>query len=171
MQTSSLRPRTLLLLAALLAGMSLGLPWHTAGPGSPGMTTSGYLTPGFCTTSYDMDGWAYSDCQPGTYTPGIYLPGSVGGVTSGYAHPARVFIAVAAATVALGVHRRSDRLLRLGFGFAAIGAVCDGIGTQSGFFVYLGAVAVLGLALHRAGAITLPRPRSMPPGGRAPRTI
>jgi len=147
------------------------LPWHTSGPGQPGGWYGSYYLPGYCVTVYDYDGYSSLDCTAGTYNFGIYLPGAEGGNTSGYAHPARVFIVAGTLLVAGGLRQRSARALRAGLAVAAVGAVCDGVGSGSGFFVYLGAVFALALALQRLGVIRLPARRSMSASRTAPRTI
>lgn len=165
------RPRTLLLIAALLAAVSLGLPWGTNGPSQPGTWVGSYYNPSWCTTAYDIDGWAYLDCTPSSYNPGIYVSGNEDGVRSGYAHSSRVFIVAAALLVAGGLRQRSEHALKAGLVVAAVGAVCDGIGTASGFYTYLAAVAALAFALEPLGVIRIPRRRSMAATAAAPRTI
>jgi hypothetical protein len=171
MPTRPLRPRTLLLLAALLAGLSLGLPWGTGGAGQPGAWVGGYYAPGYCVTVYDYDGYASLDCSTGTYNSGIYFSGDENGVRSGYAHPARVFVVGAAVLVGVGLRQRSARLLRIALAVAAVGVLCDGVGSGSGFFVALAAVAVLATALHRMHVISFPSGRSMYRRGPQARTI
>lgn len=171
MPTRPLRPRTLLLLAALLAGLSLGLPWNTSGPGQPGTWIGQYYQPGYCFTVYDYDGYASLDCSTGYYNTGIYIDGNEEGIRSGYAHPVRVFVAAAALLVGAGLRQRSARMLRVGLAVAAVGVLCDGVGNGSGFFLGLGAVALLATALHRMGVISLPSRPSMSRRASAPRTI
>lgn len=171
MPTRPLRPSTLLLLAALLAGLSLGLPWGTGGAGQPGTWVGGYYDPGYCVTVYDYDGYASLDCSTGMYNSGIYFAGDENGVRSGYAHPARVFVVGAAVLVAAGLRQRSSRLLRIALAVAAVGVLCDGVGSGSGFFVGLAAAVTLAAALHRMGVISVPSRPSMSRRSSAPRTI
>ena len=97
-----MRQRTLTLIGAALAVLSLGLPWRFV------VGTPGYLTAGYYTDYCDYDGFCTS-----SYTPGVFIPGLPGGSYAGTGSVARFFI-VAAVALALwgGLHLGSRRALR-----------------------------------------------------------
>lgn len=88
-----MRARSLVLVGAALALLSLGLPWRSI-PATPGYVTTGYYTAGYC----DFDGYCYG----GTYVPGVYLPGLPGGSYPGADSVARFFIVAAVALALIG---------------------------------------------------------------------
>jgi len=97
-----MRQRTLTLIGAALAVLSLGLPWRFV------VGTPSYLTAGYYTDYCDYDGFCTS-----SYTPGVFIPGLPGGSYAGTGSVARFFI-VAAVALALwgGLHLGSRRALR-----------------------------------------------------------
>lgn len=155
--------RRLLTVAGALALLSLGLPWGSAGPGR---WTTGIYTPGFCSTIYDSNGGAYSECSPGFYLPGIHLPD--GGAPAGYMTGIRVVMVVVIVLLTIGRRRPDGSLPILAVAVAALGWMLEP-GAASGQIVYLLALAVLVTALHREGRLSRsePAPRR-PPHGSGP---
>lgn len=151
-------PGRLLTVAGALALLALGLPWGGAGPGR---WTTGIYTPGFCSTIYDSNGYASSECSPGFYLPGIHLSD---GPPAGYLTGARVVVVVVVALLTLGLRQPDSRLPTVAVAVAAGGWLVDP-GATSGQIVYLVALAVLVVALHRSGRLS----RSMSAPRRPPR--
>jgi hypothetical protein len=140
------RPARTLLALALGAGLlALVLPTPTIQLGT------GYL-PGWCTTSYDLDGWATLNCTPGIVTSTVDVVH-----TTGLSTTARIFVAAAIVLVALAVRvgrRGGDRagsrsvvLLRAALVAAALGAVVGGLGGPARVAM-VAAAAFLALALR-----------------------
>lgn len=149
--------------AGALALLSLGLPWGGAGPER---WTTGINTPGFCSTIYDSDGWASTECTPGFFMPGIHLPGN--GAPAGYMTGIRVVMVVIIVLVTIGRRRPGGSLPILAVAVAALGWMLEP-GAASGQIVYLLALAVLVTVLHREGRLSRsgPAPRR-PPHGSGP---
>lgn len=140
-----MRTRALLLISAMLALLSLGLPWQRSGL-TPTFRTS-WLT-GFCGTP-----GAYV-CDPGTI---VFHNGfAVTGAVPGYASPMRVALLVALVLLIAGFRRASSGLLRLGLVVAAIGLVLGGTSIGGGQVAYLAALVVLILELRRSGRLRTP---------------
>lgn len=151
--------------AAAFALLSLGLPW---GSSDPGRWTAGSYSPGFCTTVYDSNGWASMECGPGFYSPGIHLSG--GGAPAGYLTGIRVILVVVVVLLAISLRQPAGPLPTVAVAVAAIGWMLQP-GARSGQIAYLLALAVLVVALRRAGRISRsgPPPRRPPHGsGRGP---
>lgn len=123
------RQRTVAPLVALgLLVLALGLPWLQT-IGTSGTYLPGYVTPGFCTTSYGYDGFATSECSPMTVGVGMSLPGTAGSITSGASHPARFGIAWAVVAAVVALRRREPRLFLAGAaGLAMVTALSAGLG-------------------------------------------
>jgi len=86
-----MRARTLVLVGAALAVLSLGLPWRSI-PATPT-----YLTPGYYSNYCDYSGFCTT-----TYTPGVLIPGLPGGSYPGTDSVARFFIVAAVALALVG---------------------------------------------------------------------
>jgi hypothetical protein len=95
--------------AAALLVLSLGLPWSAPGEGA--FSTGSSYVPGFCYTSYDYDGYASSNCDPGSVIIGIYYPGTSAEAAAGRSHPARFGMAAALALLAIAVLTKRPALL------------------------------------------------------------
>ena len=146
-------------LAALLLVLCLAAP---AGSALRSGTT--YL-PGWCTTSYDADGWASMWCTPGSISVGYTAVGTIG-----LGHPVRIFVAAVAVLAALGVRQRSRRLLHAAVAVGALGFFLGGVGGVSRLLLAAGVVC-LALAVRAtprgsegaAGAV--PTEATVAPGG------
>lgn len=149
----------LLTVAAAFALLSLGLPW---GSSDPGRWTGGFYSPGFCSTVYDGNGWASTECGPGFYSAGIHLGGGSG--AAGYRTCVRVFLLIAAVLLIIGLRRRSGPLPALAAAVLTLGWLLQP-GAQSGQIAYLLALAALVTALHRKGR--LPAVGRLMPAGRS----
>jgi hypothetical protein len=95
--------------AAALLVLSLGLPWSEPGEGA--FSTGSSYVPGFCYTSYDYDGYASTNCDPGSVIIGIYYPGTSAEAAAGRSHPARFGMAAALALLAMAVFTKRPALL------------------------------------------------------------
>lgn len=149
--------RTLLLLALAAAALAMVAP-------APDFQIGTGFLPGFCTTSYDLDGWATLDC-----TPGI-IKSTVDPLSStGIAQPARIYVAAAIAAVLVAIRRergrtdapttRSVLLLRVALAATVAGVVLGGLAAP-GRLALLAAAVLLALALRAWGA--LPRSAGVP---------
>jgi len=153
------RGTPMLLLAGLLSVLSLGLAWGVGWSGYDSMYVPGWYVAGGCYTDYDYEGYGTVICDPGTFSPGVYLPGSDGGRgATGAQHSARAFLAVGWALVGIGRWQRNRRLQVLAPAVMALGVVADGVGNGAGFVVALAAVACLARSLQLDGLLRLPRP-------------
>lgn len=156
--------RRWLVVAGVAALCSLGLSWGAGGGGEGSLQyVPGSYTPGFCSTSYGADGWAYTDCSAGSASPGYILGSGTGTSGTGSTQPARVFLALAATAVVFG-YRRSDRRLVLAAPvMMAVGLAVTGLNPGPGMVAYTFGLACLVWGLHLDGALRLPR--------RAPSTL
>lgn len=149
-----------LVLAALLGVVSLGLPW-----GSESFLLGGYLAPGSCVSTYDVDGFATLDCTYGSYVPGI----AVDGLVTGADLAARVLL-VAVAGLVWFAHRRRDPAhavvdpaAGLAVVLAVVAPLLAGAAAQSGQVAWVLGTVALVVALRRDGLLGLPdRVRSAP---------
>ena len=144
--------RRWLLIAAVAATLSLGLPWST----SPTFGVS--VIPGFCSTSYCADGFATTECGPATTQ---FAP--TGGLTPsvGYQHPVRVLGLVTAGLVVAG-YRRGHRGWLLAAPAPGVLALCGyGLTGTSGQLVFAAALGALVMALVRDGVVPR-RPAARP---------
>ena len=137
--------RGLLLAAAVVLLVSLGLPWDQT-PLVPG-----YLLPGQLLTRVGPDGQLITDFLPGAYIPGV------GGLElSGFETTARVTAAAGAVLLALAIRGRSRSLALVAVGVAVLGPFTTGsIGT--GQLTYLLAVALAVAGSGISGRLPLPR--------------
>jgi hypothetical protein len=116
------------LVAVGLLVLALGLPWLQT-IGTSGTYLPGYITPGFCTTTYGYDGYATSECSPMTVGVGMSLPGSAGSITSGASHPARFGIVWAMVATVVAIRRRAPRFFLVGAaGLGVVMAISAGLG-------------------------------------------
>ena len=143
--------RRLIGLAAALFVLSL------AAPAGTGLQPSMNYLPGWCSTSYDADGWASMWCTPGTVSTSFDAVGTVG-----LAHPLRIFVAVAVVLIAFGLRNRSRRLLQAAVAVGALGFLLGGADSVSRLLVGA-AVVTLALAVRaRPFATTDPSPVDAP---------
>jgi hypothetical protein len=129
----------LLVVAALAALLSLGLPWASAMDlkwGTP------YWMPGLCHTVYDSDGWASTECDQMWIGYGYGLQKSDTFV--GYQRAVRVLAPAAAVLLLIGLRTGRKSLMATGFGVAVAGLVIGGLRVYPGQVVY--AVALVALA-------------------------
>lgn len=140
--------RPLLVVSAFLALIGLGLPWTSS---LPGLSLAPLWVPGFCSTSYDYYGYATVDCSYGSFVYGGYVPGVPS--APGYATGVRVFVAVAAVLVLVGLRRASRRPVLAALLVAGTGWLLHA-GSQPGQVVFALALAVLAAALF--GHVRLP---------------
>lgn len=129
--------RPLVLVAAVLLILALGLPW------SPSSLEyrPGYIAPGFCFS--DADG--FLDCAPGTYIAGSTV-GS--GELAGAQTVARVFLVAALVLVVLARNRRAWLLAAAGT--VTAGMLIHGLGLLGGQVAAIAAIALLVLAARGA---------------------
>jgi hypothetical protein len=148
--------------AALLI-LALGLPWSTTGAGE--FYTGTTYAPGFCYTSYGYDGYASTNCDPGTLNVGLYYPGTSAQAASGRSHPARFGIAAALVVVAIARWRRNSRLLLpAGVGLAVVTGLSGGVAiTQSGIVAAWLAVGLLIWVGATARHLAINSPGDAPP--------
>lgn len=138
--------RSRLLLAAALTLTSLGMTWSA----QESTSTAGYVTPSFCTTTYD----GYLDCTYGGYTPGVFVPGVD---QRGFESSARVLLVPALVALAVASRRRTraaERLVR-GAAFALAGAsvLAVGIGSAAGAPIVTVAAALSAASVAWPGGI------------------
>lgn len=67
-----------LLAAAVMTVLALAGSWPGTGSGDPDPSTETRYAPGFCHTSYDLDGFPSTICDPGTIIPGAAPSGGSG---------------------------------------------------------------------------------------------
>jgi hypothetical protein len=102
--------RVLPRVAAALLVVSLGFPWLVR-DGNAGTSIPGWVVPGFCSTTYDYNGWASSSCSPMTIGSPLYVPGTDGAIVSGSSHSARFAIAAGLVCIVLAQRRNRRRWL------------------------------------------------------------
>lgn len=132
--------RTLLGVAAALVLLSLGVVWSS----TPG--TGGFLSPGSTTLTNRFNvGTGDLELVP-QYTPGFYLPGSVGTSTAGYASDARVALVPALGAFGWALARPSRRARRAtalaAYALVALALWGIGQGLVQGPIVAVGAAAL-----------------------------
>jgi hypothetical protein len=128
-------------IAACLIFVSLGLPWYYA-QGTDTAYIPGWFVPGYCVTHYDYDGWASSDCTPGTIGAGLIVPGSQGSTGSGASHTSRFGLALALVTIAYAARTGKKKPLLLGaVGMAFVTGLSTGFGGGTTSGVLLGWMA------------------------------
>jgi hypothetical protein len=145
-------PWLLALGAALL--LALGLPWNI-NTGTDDYIIPGYYVPGYCTTVYDADGYATTECDPGFVGAPIFGFGTDGSFTSGSQHPARFGLVAALVALVVAWRTRERRWLLAGGLVLLIVAVPTAGLTSltSGAMVGFAAAAALvltGLGVRRA---------------------
>ncbi len=115
-------------IAAGLIIVSLGMPWIFVS-GTDSTYVPGWFVPGFCTTVYDLDGWAFSECTQGVVNPGLYLPGTNGSTGAGLEHTGRFGLAWALVMIAMA-HRTGHKryLLWGGVGLGLVTGLSTGTG-------------------------------------------
>jgi hypothetical protein len=144
-------------LAALLFVLSLAAPAGTAL--QPGMN---YL-PGFCTNSFDPDGYPTLSCTPGTVSVTYFASSTIG-----LGHPVRIFVAAVALLAALGLRQRSRRLLHAAVAVGALGFFLGGVDGVSRLLVGA-AVVCLALAVRATSfGADDPGPAIAAPAGAVP---
>lgn len=139
----------LLVGAAVLAVLALGLPWAAAGAG-------GYLPgswmPGWCYNVTDSDGYVSTYCTADSWYFGITLGNSAG--RTGAQSAARVFIVLVSAATAIALKRASRHWAIAAVALAGAGLVLGGIGARPGQLAYLAAGILLVFALSKAGLLS-----------------
>lgn len=138
-QHPTLRRR--LVLAGMLAVLALGLPWTTA------YYVAGYYNPGFCTTTYDADGYGSVYCSTGILSPGHTSP-----ALPGFVIDVRVFAALMLLAGVLGLRRRSPALLGTALAIG-VAALVRNPGSQAGQLIWAAALIVAGSSLAAAGLL------------------
>ncbi|WP_353647676.1 hypothetical protein ABLG96_12290 [Nakamurella sp. A5-74] len=162
--------RRRLLPAGALALLALGLPWTTAS------FVPGYYSPGFCTTTYDADGYGSMYCSTGFIGAGYNNPAS-----PGFTIDVRVYAALMLIAAIWGLRRRSPVLLGIAL-TAGAAALVRNPGSQAGQLVWAGALVLAGVELVDAGLLRtrsqawlsrrrrqLPPPRGSRPAAPHPR--
>lgn len=132
------------IVAAGLIVLSLGMPWIFL-QGTDSSFIPGWFLPGTCVTVYDLDGWASSDCTPGTVAPGILLPGTRGTTGAGMEHSGRFGLAWGLLMTIIGLQTGRRHLLTwggLGLGLVT-GLSTGGGGVTSGVLLAWAASALL----------------------------
>jgi hypothetical protein len=134
--------------------VSLGLPWGFQG-GTASSIIPGYYTPGFCTTVYDNDGYAFTECSPGWVGAPIFMPGVSGAYTPGAKHAARFGIAFGLVACALALRKGRRRILLVaGIVLFAVSVPTAGLVTASSGaligYVAAGAMVLGGIGRTRA---------------------
>lgn len=144
--------RSRLLLAAALTLTSLGMTWSA----QESTTTAGYVTPSFCTTTYD----GYLDCTYGGYAPGVFVPGVDG---RGFEAPARVLLVPALAALAVASRRRTpttERLVRAAaWALAGAAVLAVGTGSAAGAPIVTVAAALAAASVAWPGLVARAAPR------------
>ncbi|WP_066908423.1 hypothetical protein [Millisia brevis] len=136
----------LLVAAAALLLISLGLPWSRAV--GVGIDVPGSFTPGFCVSMAD----GTVECSGMSWTPG-WTVGPYAHVVAGYGSPARVGLVLALVAI-LFAYRRREPLLLLGvFAGVALALVSAGVTGLGGQIVALAACLLVGLHLRRTGVV------------------
>lgn len=128
--------RATLLIVAVLAAVSLTLPWESeAGTGSTYLPGPSY---GYVFNS--LTGYYEYQYQ---YNPGIIVPGSPGRVLAGTQSDARVWVPLAVGALVLAYRRRSRRAGRVGIALMVVALARFGSGGwQTGTLVFAVATAV-----------------------------
>lgn len=151
--------RVLLVTAGFLTILSLGLPWGVGTADADGTIVPGAYIPGGCYTSYDLDGWASTVCDPGFVQPSLFVPGLDGGrARTGARSEVRVFLVAAWAAVAAGRTLGRPRLSASAPFVAGAGIVLGGLGNGTGFAAAVLATLLLFRSLQLEG-IRWTRPR------------
>lgn len=162
--------RRRLLVAGALGLLALGLPWTNE------YRSPGRFAPGFCSTSYDADGYGTVSCSPGTYFPGFDYP-----QRPGFTLDVRVYLVIVLVVGALGLLRRSAVLVAVALAAGAMAVVVNA-NSLPGQFAWVAALAVSAWAVTDAGLLgpaaqvrlsrlrrRFPRPRAPHPAAPHPR--
>jgi hypothetical protein len=150
--------RPWLLIAAVAAVVSLGLPWKKTVELGFGYT---YYGNGLCYNSYDADGWMTTICDP-YWTPQLEVKPQLATLI-GTEHPVRVLALLAVVALIAGYRRHSRRLVLAAPVLACVGLLGFGVTGMSGQVLFVLAVAALAMALRRDGI--LPGARTLMPTG------
>lgn len=137
-----------------MSACSLGLAWSSSGGLDLGLGYGYNYSPGFCSTSYDYDGYAYTECTGG-YSFGLQYRYEEGATPSGASLEARVFLALTAAAVVVGYRRRDRRLVVAAPVLMFAGLVVTGLNPGPGMVAYVLGFGALLYGLHLDGAIRL----------------
>jgi hypothetical protein len=137
------RSGALLVGAACCAVLALALPWSSA---TDATYIPGWYVPGYCTTTYDYDGWPSLDCTTGMISPGMYFPGI--GAAGGKDTEIRVFLVAVVVLVVLARRWRRPSLATAAVVLAGAGLVLAGLRPRSGQFAYLAGMVLLVVALR-----------------------
>ncbi|MEJ7649133.1 MAG: hypothetical protein WKF57_08885 [Nakamurella sp.] len=133
--------RRRLLPAGALALLALGLPWTTE------YSVPGDYSPGFCTTTYDANGYGSVSCDPGFIGAGYHSPAA-----PGFTLDVRVYAALMLIAAVWGIRRRSPVLVGIAL-VIGVAALLRNPGTEAGQLVWAGALVVAGIALAEAGLL------------------
>lgn len=133
--------RRRLAVAGALALLGLGLPWTTA------YSVAGYYTPGFCSTTYDADGYGSVSCSPGFVGAGYNNP-----ALPGFTIDVRVFAALMLLAGLFGIRRRSPVLLGIGLVIGGA-ALVRNPGTQAGQLIWVAALVLAAVTLAESGLL------------------
>jgi hypothetical protein len=140
--------RSWLVLAAVAATVSLGLPWDTTVETGFGYTFYGS---GLCYNSYDADGWMTTVCDP-YWTPRLEVKPELTTLL-GTGHPVRALLPVTVLMVVAGYRRGNRRWAAAAPVPAAVGLVASGVTGMAGQWVFGLALAALVVALRRDGVL------------------
>ncbi len=138
--------RRWLLIAAVAATLSLGLPWKNSVEAGFGFT---YYGTGLCSNSWDADGWMTTTCDP-YWTPQLEVKPELTTVI-GAEHPARALVLLTVLALVVGYRRGHRGWLRLAPTPAMVALFGYGVTGMSGQLAFALALGALVMALVRDG--------------------
>ncbi|WP_157970486.1 hypothetical protein [Nakamurella deserti] len=152
--------RSWLVIAAVAATVSLGLPWKNTVETGFGYTFYGN---GLCHNSYDADGWMTTVCDP-YWTPRLEVKPELTTML-GIAHPVRALLLLTVVMVVVGYRRGDRRWLVAAPAPAAVGITAFGVTGMAGQSLCALALGALLVALRRDGVFPSRRPVGPVPAG------
>lgn len=146
-----------LIAAALTTILSLALPWTSGSSAAAGEAGDTRYAPGFCHTSFDLDGFPTTVCDAGTIIPGAATaPG--GGDDGPSTATIALFAALSWTAVAVGVLRVRPLLVGTGAALFAAGILIIGVGDGTGHAMAWITALLLIVAAFLAGTVRRRRP-------------